>query len=69
MNQLRLFTASLLSLLYNGTACTDGCTETGTGEWIQSEEVACPVFCDGGTRTMHYECRNQDKLNCQFLSA
>ena len=47
---------------YNKSACANSsCTGTCTGEWVRARMGQCPVFCDGGNRTVQYECRDQSK--------
>ena len=48
---------------FDKSICADGCTGNCSGEWVPSGKVLCPVFCDGGTGTVQYSCRDQSKKN------
>ena len=54
---------------YNKSACADSCTGICTGEWIRTGMGQCPVFCDGGNRTVQYTCRDQSKKMFVFFQA
>ena len=54
----------LLSYLcFNESACVDGCSGTCPGKWIPTENGLCSArYCDGGTRTVKFTCKDQGKL-------
>ena len=53
---------------YNESACANRCTGNCTGTWIQTGMGSCSVYCDGGTRTVQYTCRDQSKQKYNLFS-
>ena len=47
---------------YNENAC-EMCTGNCSGKWDQSAVDTCSAFCDGGTQSVQFTCKDQSKTN------